>query len=534
MLVIMVLGVSAVMLGSLNSKVLRISSANKNSDALAQAKEALIAYSTSSDSPGSLPCPDTSGTGVANTAADCPHYVGLLPWKTLGLPDLRDSTGSPLWYALSRNFRKDPSNSINSDTVGTLTITGSPSASQAVAIIFAPGPNIGNQSRSGSTTAYCSTTNTSIAQNLCAANYLEDNNANPSPKTGPNTQYISGDTSNIFNDQVNFITAENFIPNVEKRIAREVKQCLDDYAAQPSETAPTQRVEKYPWAVPISSGSYTSNSGTLFGRIPDAPVITTTTNEPLSPSNTSDARVLALLNALAALESAVNGCLNSDTSTHRNALDDAGDYLEKKAKLVRDNQPTTPAIPSSVTNPAITAGDKAQDSGRCGDIHDGSSHSVQNNLNSANTALSNIFVSVPGSPEDSSMPSTWPTSCILSDPVASYWPNWRDQTFYRVADAYRPNGSKICNSTCLALGGNGNPNIGSGSYRAIVIVAGKNIASTTRSYTDISTYLEGANSSAASTTTLETWQATERRTKNINDIAVCIDGKGATPNSKCY
>jgi hypothetical protein len=45
-----------------------------------------------------LPCPDASGTeGVA--AASCPaNSSGWLPWKTLGLPALRDRSGTCLWY----------------------------------------------------------------------------------------------------------------------------------------------------------------------------------------------------------------------------------------------------------------------------------------------------------------------------------------------------------------------------------------------------------------------------------------------------
>jgi hypothetical protein len=45
-----------------------------------------------------LPCPDAPGTeGVA--AASCPaNSSGWLPWKTLGMPALRDRSGTCLWY----------------------------------------------------------------------------------------------------------------------------------------------------------------------------------------------------------------------------------------------------------------------------------------------------------------------------------------------------------------------------------------------------------------------------------------------------
>jgi hypothetical protein len=45
-----------------------------------------------------LPCPDASATeGVA--AASCPsNSSGWLPWRTLGLPALRDRSGTCFWY----------------------------------------------------------------------------------------------------------------------------------------------------------------------------------------------------------------------------------------------------------------------------------------------------------------------------------------------------------------------------------------------------------------------------------------------------
>jgi hypothetical protein len=45
-----------------------------------------------------LPCPDGAATeGIA--AASCPGLTrGWLPWRSLGLPPLKDSSGTCLWY----------------------------------------------------------------------------------------------------------------------------------------------------------------------------------------------------------------------------------------------------------------------------------------------------------------------------------------------------------------------------------------------------------------------------------------------------
>ena len=62
--------------------------------------------------PGYLPCPDTDGDGWAEAtcgsldgASGQASRLGLLPWKTLGLPDLRDGYGERLWYAVSSKYK---------------------------------------------------------------------------------------------------------------------------------------------------------------------------------------------------------------------------------------------------------------------------------------------------------------------------------------------------------------------------------------------------------------------------------------------
>ena len=69
--------------------------------ALAQAREALIGRAVADkERPGSLPCPDFDNDGEA-TNGSCSVTVGRLPWRTLGLPDLRDGHGNRLWYVLA-------------------------------------------------------------------------------------------------------------------------------------------------------------------------------------------------------------------------------------------------------------------------------------------------------------------------------------------------------------------------------------------------------------------------------------------------
>ena len=84
--------------------------------------EALIARAVAGlNRPGSLPCPDINGDGTPEqTPSDCVQFSGWLPWRTLDLPDLRDSSGERFWYVLSPTFRDfvaaQPINTLTSST----------------------------------------------------------------------------------------------------------------------------------------------------------------------------------------------------------------------------------------------------------------------------------------------------------------------------------------------------------------------------------------------------------------------------------
>src|SRR5687768_13031363 len=85
--------------------------------ALLQARESLVAYAAeralgSEVGPGYLPCPDLDDDGWAEStcgslAGDIgqEQRLGRFPWKTLGLPDLRDGHGERLWYAVSTRHK---------------------------------------------------------------------------------------------------------------------------------------------------------------------------------------------------------------------------------------------------------------------------------------------------------------------------------------------------------------------------------------------------------------------------------------------
>ena len=231
---------------------------------LEQARQALTGRAVAdANRPGSLPCPDGDDDGSADlfVGSACPTYLGRLPWRTLGVGDLRDETGERLWYALSVNFRDHPSAPpLNSDTKGTLTVYSNSNAtvitSQAVAVIFAPGTALPGQIRDA-IAQLCSTNTKTIPRNWCAANYLDTAAAiNNAAAAGP---YITARPGQDYNDTVAMIVAADLMPLVEQRVALEVRNALLAYRT-------TSTCACYPWADSGSDG--TSDSGTSRGRIP--------------------------------------------------------------------------------------------------------------------------------------------------------------------------------------------------------------------------------------------------------------------------
>ena len=212
--IIAVLGVAAttVVVTSLSATAVHNEQNRKTSSALALAKQALIASAASSSTrPGSLPCPDINNDGISEipVAGACPSLIGRLPWQTLGLPDLRDSSGERLWYALSQQFRDAPGNIVNSTTTGQLSITGTITEEQLAAIVFAPGAPLNEQRR-----------DTDERRNS-VSQYVEGYvNA---------TTFSASAAGATYNDQLISISASDIFAVTQRRVAKEVQVALNAY-----------------------------------------------------------------------------------------------------------------------------------------------------------------------------------------------------------------------------------------------------------------------------------------------------------------
>ncbi|MBI3042468.1 MAG: hypothetical protein HYY78_06550 [Betaproteobacteria bacterium] len=272
--VLLVLGVAATALvyTMVSPAKTAIESENKTAAALARARDALIGYAArNTTQPGILPCPDSDNDGDADSPCGATGVtaIGRLPWKTLGLPDLRDGSGECLWYAVSANFKNSGASGpswLNSDSPGTLVVSDHNGtqlfpamATTVAAIILAPGTTLSGQDRSPSSTTVC-------GGNTNATNYLDTytvgattfNNA-----TGGGTNsFITASPltqSDQLNDRLLPLTTDALFSVVEMRVLRETRSALRTYRTNNG---------YFPSANAYTDATYNCSYFQFQGRIP--------------------------------------------------------------------------------------------------------------------------------------------------------------------------------------------------------------------------------------------------------------------------
>lgn len=278
----------------------KISDNQHNARILAEAKAALLGFAVSyaethlGQPVGYLPCPNTTdsnnvddqrcagiaGVGKATSGStslcvdSCKgkeiNVIGCLPWKTLGIPRLQDSSGNDLWYAVSGTY-KDKQKSLTNDDDNDNRINIKNNAQNIIAIIIAPDISLLGQDRPQNTD--CSS----------HAKYIEtsfnlDAQAADTVWILKNLNY----TSNI-NDKFNWITTEdyknikpdnqnNIYDSMLKWVANRVQSCLVEYIKIKKEYAIKNSIlpevaETYPWVSSISTTSYNYSENKRFGYV---------------------------------------------------------------------------------------------------------------------------------------------------------------------------------------------------------------------------------------------------------------------------
>jgi hypothetical protein len=270
------LGVLAYMLHAFDPTRLRLEQDKKTYETLNEAKQALIAWSVSHQyTPGQMPWPDRHlDPGIYDGSSDCATtafqysnllgqlpslpdtspcldrntglsvYAGLSTYPSLG-QEFRDGQGNRLWYAVSRNLvRKydapasDPiinPNSINAPTYQWLQVldrNGNLVSDRVAVVILASGDALPGQSRAGAADASQFLDGFQIGaavfNNRGYATEDEDfimgdDSRNVSPNDPTFVQPYN------FNDKLVYITIDELMAALEKRVGEQVRTTLKTY-----------------------------------------------------------------------------------------------------------------------------------------------------------------------------------------------------------------------------------------------------------------------------------------------------------------
>lgn len=550
LLAILGVGLAVLLVGTLTRAYQRLQHDSQTTAAIAQAKDALIGYAatyrdrntnTELTVFGYLPCPDMGRSteegledpsGCINTDKDI-SVIGRLPWRTLGLPPLRDGNGDCLWYAVSGNFKNNvqpkppllpisgdplrtPFNLMQTDLMssdsngqfevfaadGTSKIAGALPTNRAVAIIFSPGTPLAGQNRAvdplvnapecGGNMDVANYLDTATVGGTLFSNYLANastyfTSAKHAIDTAANQikQFISGEVKNasgntIINDRLLFIApAEIFAQKVEKR------------ADFPAYLAPSVWVKNTAY----KSGSYISPtiynghcyqavaSGTSAATEPTWP-----TNGTAVTDNTTRWRDIGVsCNALAkTAECIARYGLTVNPATHRLPWAAPPDISDYGTNSLYD---------------ATTAGGSLL-AGRTPYKADATNTAW---LDSANTSCPNFDVS-----------------------AFNWWQNYKDQLFYAVAKAYHPSSVKAdCGiaTNCLTVDGNG-------PYAAVVLFSGKKLdaenlptgqsRNTSADKASLLNYLSSVNQTAMAANGNGNFTKGSFASTTNNDILVCL------------
>lgn len=496
-------------------------------NALRQAKAALIAYAASEQwqlgcgsppchfQPGALPCPDRNNDGASDGI--CPNSltrIGRLPWRTIGSDDLKDASGEELWYVVSPAFVKNWGTTvINSDVQGQLSVTGIAPAANVVAIVFAPGNIVQNQTRDP----------TNAAAYNDPANYLEQFDV---------ATYASFTTtalpSDALNDRLLIISQADLMAAVEPVVAAKIEREIKPYIQSQFSAWGSD----YPFAAPFVSGGVgpgraqseykgaTSQTNGLLPITRDSSWLSWT-----SPSVTQVAGGTGTVtSASCSVTSGQVVCTVNYTS---------GDKPNIRLRATLVNGAKSFVIPPATTDVSIT--DK--DGGASG--WDNTPTATGTFLSGAN--LGNGRATYVGRLRD--LPSTKkPVTLRLSLPgyhsltssadATSGWfiaNEWYRQTYYAVSPGYLPGGGGSC-TTWTTPPPPANPCLKatnklpspSNNKRAMLVFAGRALNGAVRPTNLAGDYFEGANLTAVSGSAPYAYEHRAGTPVAINDRVVVL------------
>lgn len=498
MMTVIVMGIAWYAVGALGKAVR--STADKEiatGAALYAAKRALLDYVAAQAAhpdtaiPGRLPCPEPLSPAAGNEgiAAGCSDntatYVGRLPWRTLGVDQIRDGDGELLWYILGRGFRQSPINFGSQDEIELDGVNR-----QAVAIIVAPGAALNTLSESGTPPANCprvSQMPRSVAAPFDPTKFLEcGRGTTPSPGNEP--QYKTDKTSPWTNDRMVAITATELMDAIAgpvgDRLQRQVAALLGDwheveFTATGRSWGNTYGLNYLPfasdWNNP-SGGDFCANLGQDDGL---APVDVTCT---------------AYDNEWSGSMSAWGG-MNTVGS-----CSDQGSYMRCRFRRQDNSIPLGGSITATTTNvghafrSTIAPSDLA--------IQGGGSATISMSLpNATSDATATINLTWPdmlpvGSTVEVQVPHLQNAAVLSDSRYIWFWNNkWHEYTYYAISPAAEPPGSSACTPgvNCITVNGLPASTGATNDKRLVLVLSGRPVGTQSQPSGNRNNYFELEN-----------------------------------------
>lgn len=333
MMLVVIVGAAALLVSKLNRNGSSLRQVSATQEALAVAKDALLAYAMAypDKMPGTavqLPCPDLDAGGSTqdgeahefNCGAAGETMLGRLPWKTLGISAVSDGASECLWYVVSGEYKSAAAASaamLNPDSNGQLQlfqsesgaiVEGQAAAGRPVAMVIAPGPSLAGQVRQSRTQP-----DQQCSDDFNIAAFLDSDGG-----TGVSNAVISGAVAieqfvraagsvDGLNDRVLTISREELAGLVYERhdfamqirqLTEAVAQCVAAYGKSNPGGLSDLRL---PWPAPLDLADYRTDleyddiaGGLLSGRLPD------TVDDSAALTGNLAGRVLSDCNPLAA------------------------------------------------------------------------------------------------------------------------------------------------------------------------------------------------------------------------------------------
>ncbi|MDJ0709956.1 MAG: hypothetical protein QNJ14_06190 [Woeseiaceae bacterium] len=303
-----ILATATVLVATVNVDTLKQRRQALSLDTLGQARAALLDYAlvsarlTPSGAHG-LPCPDIDSTGgflegEAHTSAcgvDGETVIGRLPWRTLGLPPLKDGSAECLWYVVSGSWKHAAGATapmINADTNGQiqmasvdtgLLLAGAAPEDRPVAAIIAAMTPVDRQSRPAATAGM------QCSDPLRTSDYLEDDSGSGSSNSAllgsPDVidrLGLAAEANELHNDRIALISRGDIADRIHaspgfradmRSLGLAAAACIAEYAASNPGGVTDRRM---PWPAPVAlpdyrqDNQYDDSAGAqLAGRLAD-------------------------------------------------------------------------------------------------------------------------------------------------------------------------------------------------------------------------------------------------------------------------